>query len=111
MIDVETGRPISNVLALLEVDSQQVCGLQFTAFSSENFGWWSCDMNEEVQNSVLHRGTFKINKPDEWPTDIRLPTFIEVLKLRHEIHIQHFPLEINCSLFFLTMLKLFLMIL
>ena len=66
------------MLALLEVDSQQVCGLQFTAFGSESFGWWSCDMNEEVQNSVFHRGTFKINAPNQWPTDIRLPTYIEV---------------------------------
>ena len=77
-----TGQTVSNVFALLEVDSQQVCGLQFTAFSSdsESFGWWSCDMLEEIQNSVLHRGTFKINKPNEWPTDIRLPTDIKVLK-------------------------------
>ena len=67
-----------NVLALLEVDNQQVCGLKFTSFSSENFGWWSCEMSEEVQNSVFHRGTFKINAPNQWPTDIRLPTYIQV---------------------------------
>ena len=79
VIDVETGRPIPNVLALLEVDSQQVCGLQFTEFSQENFGWWSCETSEAgIEDSVFHRGTFKINKPDEWPTDIRLPTDIEV---------------------------------
>ena len=65
--------------ALLEVDCQQVCGLQFTEFSPESFGWWSCEMRqEETENSAFNKGTFKINKPDEWPTDIRLPTDIEV---------------------------------
>ena len=61
------------------MDSHQVCGLQFTDFSQENFGWWSCETSGEgIEDLVFHRGTFKINKPDEWPTDIRLPTDIEV---------------------------------
>ena len=69
---------VEGINAILEFNSQQVCGLQFTNFSPENFGWWSCEMNNEDTKSVFHRGTFEINKPNEWPTDIRLPTDIQV---------------------------------
>ena len=78
MITCTIKRPLAK-MSLWEVDSQQVCGLQFTEFSQENFGWWSCETSEAGrEDSVFHRGTFRINKPDEWPTDIRLPTDIEV---------------------------------
>ena len=78
-IDSETGDVFDqNVRALLELDDgQEVCGLQFDEFSEESFfGWWSCKMSKEAE--VFHRGTFKINKHEEWPKDIRLPTDIQV---------------------------------
>ena len=77
VIDSETDEVDENVRALLELDDgQEVCGLQFDEFSEESFGWWSCEMSKE--DEVFHRGTFKINKPEEWPKDIRLPADIQV---------------------------------
>ena len=38
-------------------------------------------MNKERDDSVFHKGTFKVNKPDEWPQDIRLPNDIQVCLL------------------------------
>ena len=79
VIDSETGDVFNqNVRALLELeDGQEVCGLQFDEFSEESFfGWWSCEMSKGAE--VFHRGTFKINKPEEWPKDIRLPADIQV---------------------------------
>ena len=86
VIDSETGDVFNqNVRALLELDDgQKVCGLQFDEFSEESFfGWWSCEMSEEPEDfhtEVFHRGTFKINKPDQWPKEIRLPADIKVKK-------------------------------
>ena len=84
-IDSETSDVFDeSVRALLELeDGQKVCGLQFDEFSEESFfGWWSCEMSKEAE--VFHRGTFKINKPDQWPKEIRLPADIQVKKSWYE---------------------------
>ena len=89
-IDSETGDVFDeSVRALLELeDGQKVCGLQFDEFSEESFfGWWSCEMSKEAE--VFHRGTFKINKPDQWPKEIRLPADIQVKKvdMKNKFHL------------------------
>lgn len=61
----------------LDENGNPVCGLKFSNFN--DFGWWSCLMEAgffaPIEN---HVGTFKINKANEWPKDIRLPNDITV---------------------------------
>ena len=74
----EDNNIVTGVEALLEIDNLPVCGLKLTNFTSNYFGWWSCEMRNIDSKSIFHKGTFKINKPNEWPTDIRLPTDVKV---------------------------------
>ena len=102
VIDSETGDVFNqNVRALLELeDGQKVCGLQFDEFSEESFfGWWSCEMSKEAE--VFHRGTFKINKPDQWPKEIRLPSDIQVKKESCFEKKNHLSLKIKLILYYL----------
>ena len=47
-------------------------GLNFKEFKDKDFGWWSCEitMNEDLDD-IKHVGTFRINKENEFPKDIR----------------------------------------
>ena len=74
----EDNNIVTGVEALLEIDNLPVCGLKLTNFTSNYFGWWSCEMGNNDPKSIFHKGTFKINKPNEWPTEIRLPTDVKV---------------------------------
>ena len=74
----ENNNIVTGVEALLEIDNLPVCGLKLTNFTSNYFGWWSCEMGNNDPKSIFHKGTFKINKPNEWPTEIRLPTDVKV---------------------------------
>ena len=47
------------------------------------------------EDEVFHRGTFKINKPEEWPKDIRLPADIQVKKRVDMKNKFHFSLKIK----------------
>ena len=75
----ENSNIVAGVEALLEINNLPVCGLKLTNFSSNYFGWWSCKMQSNDPKSTFHKGTFKINKPNEWPTEIRLPTDVKVI--------------------------------
>jgi hypothetical protein len=74
----EDNNIVTGVEALLEIDNLPVCGLKLTNFTSNYFGWWSCEMGNNDPKYIFHKGTFKINKPNEWPTEIRLPTDVKV---------------------------------
>ena len=74
----EDNNIIDGVVALLEIDNLPVCGLKLTNFTLNYFGWWSCEMGNNNPKSIFHKGTFKINEPNEWLTEIRLPTDVKV---------------------------------
>ena len=76
--DIETHELVSGVNSFFELNGQTVCGLQISNFVTENFGWWSCNLTNSGPN---HIGTFKINQPGEWPTDIRLKNEFEVMEI------------------------------
>ena len=78
VIDVETNEIVPGVSSFLESNGQLVCGLQIAHFTPENYGWWSCHLDN---SGPVHIGTFKINQPGEWPTDIRLKNEFTVNKI------------------------------
>lgn len=70
------GQVLQDGIPILEVEAvfnSTQCGIRFKQFKLDDFGWWSCSMN-----GGTHKGTFRVNKPGEWPTDIRLPDDLKV---------------------------------
>ncbi len=79
---IDGNNPVQDVQGLSQDENgAKVCGLKFAKFSSQDFGWWSCDLKSD---NLLHRGTFKVNKVGEWPKDIRLPNDIEVSGIKSQ---------------------------
>ena len=76
VLDIQTNEIVPGVNSTFELDGQLVCGLRISNFMPENYGWWSCNL---TNSGPYHVGTFKINRPGEWPTDIRLKNEFTVL--------------------------------
>ena len=72
----ENEAKVSNVEPLMSYEDKSGCGLNFTKFAESHYGDWKC-MIEKNDDSENH-GSFRINKPGNWPTDIRLPTDLNV---------------------------------
>ena len=83
-----------NVEGLVEENSENGVkrGLNFKEFQDKDFGWWSCEITmNESPGDVKHLGTFRINKENEFPKDIRFnEEDIEVIQiedyLNYNIH-------------------------
>jgi hypothetical protein len=78
VLDLETNETVTGIEPFFESNGELVCGLEIQNFTFENFGWWSCHLNDGGPFKANHIGTFKINQKDAWPIDIRLPNNIEV---------------------------------
>ena len=72
----ENDDKVPNVEPLMSYEEKSGCGLNFTKFAEGHYGDWKC-MLEKADDSENH-GSFRINEPGNWPTDIRLPTDLNV---------------------------------
>ena len=89
----ENGDTVPNVEPLMSHEENLGCGLNFTKFAESHYGDWKC-MLEKADDSENY-GSFRINQPGNWPTDIRLPTDLNVSQCFQP---QHFVVSISIAI-------------